>query len=71
MSVLDGIRSSSSLTLSTVLPHSNYASGQPMASGSYCFLSFVQWKKKPKRFLAGPRLLHPGVRLDRTAGLFL
>lgn len=37
MGVLDGIRSSSSLTLSTVLPHSNYASGQPMARGSYCF----------------------------------
>jgi hypothetical protein len=35
------------------------------------FILFVQWKIKTKQFLAELRLLHPGVRLSRTAGLFL
>lgn len=34
------------------------------------FFLFVQWKIKTKQFLAELRLLHPGVRLSRTAGLF-
>ncbi|KAE8366194.1 hypothetical protein BDV27DRAFT_125664 [Aspergillus caelatus] len=38
---------------------------------AYLFFSFVQWEIKTKQLLAGLRLLHPGVRFDRTAGLFL
>lgn len=38
---------------------------------AYFFFKFVQWKIKTKQFLAELRLLHPGVRFYRTAGLFL
>lgn len=42
----------------------------PLWPRRYCFL-FVQWEIKTKQFLAELRLLHPGVRLSRTAGLFI
>ncbi|KAE8149256.1 hypothetical protein BDV25DRAFT_156661 [Aspergillus avenaceus] len=42
-----------------------------MAKRHTFFSKFVQWEIKTKQLLAGLRLLHPGVRFDRTAGLFL
>lgn len=42
-----------------------------MAKRHTFFFKFVQWKIKTKQFLAELRLLHPGVRFYRTAGLFL